>query len=50
MNGRNDVATVNGNLMPAAELGLDELSQVVGGATGRRVHKPIEITTPVGTA
>lgn len=49
--------TNDGNLVVARtrELTEAELSCVAGGsstghATGRRIEKPIEITTPVGTA
>jgi hypothetical protein len=32
------------------ELTEDEMGRVSGGATGRRVEKPIEIITPVGSS
>ena len=32
------------------ELTEDEMARVSGGATGRRIEKPIMIITPVGTA
>jgi len=34
----------------ACELTEAELDAVSGGATGRRMYKPIRITTPVGQA